>query len=233
MAHQIPVTAKNGQVIKFDILRQKRFRRLYISIKQHKPNPQVNVPYSVTPDMLTLFLLNNVDLVASKLSEQPEVRPFVDGGTILFKGKEVTLKRNDNLRVARYTDGCIEVPGTGARFERELLGFLQAQAYSVGAKYILRHSEALGVTCRRLFIKDSPRIWGHCKTTGEIMLNWRLICADEKYIDYVAAHEVCHLIEMNHSPAFWYHVSRVCPDYQKVESELFKVMSPILQAIGR
>lgn len=59
------------------------------------------------------------------------------------------------------------------------------------------------------------RMWGRCSSKGEIALNWRLIMAPEEAIDYVIIHELAHLVEFNHSPAFWENVAKFCPEYRQ------------------
>jgi predicted metal-dependent hydrolase len=76
-----------------------------------------------------------------------------------------------------------------------------------------RYAHALGRTYARLSIRDTRSRWGSCSSQGTLMYSWRLIMAPPAVLDYVAAHEVAHLVEMNHQPAFWDVVAGICPDY--------------------
>ncbi|MEO0818259.1 MAG: SprT family zinc-dependent metalloprotease, partial [Pseudomonadota bacterium] len=76
------------------------------------------------------------------------------------------------------------------------------------------HCRALGVEARRIAVKDTRSRWGSCTSDGRLSFSWRLVCAPPEVLDYVAAHECAHLLEMNHSDRFWAHVERICPDWK-------------------
>lgn len=76
-----------------------------------------------------------------------------------------------------------------------------------------RYAGQLGRSYARLSIRDTRSRWGSCSSQGGLMYSWRLIMAPPAVLEYVAAHEVAHLVEMNHQPAFWDVVAELCPDY--------------------
>lgn len=91
--------------------------------------------------------------------------------------------------------------------------------YRAQARYVLRqrasaHALALGVEFGRIAIKDTRSRWGSCSELGNLNFSWRLMLAPRAVMDYVVAHEVAHLRELNHSPRFWQHVEALCPDYR-------------------
>lgn len=75
------------------------------------------------------------------------------------------------------------------------------------------HAGRLGALYNRVSIGDMKSRWGSCSSRGTLRFNWRLVLAPEAVLDYVAAHEVAHLLEMNHSDRFWAHVEKCRPDY--------------------
>src|SRR6185503_17876423 len=83
-----------------------------------------------------------------------------------------------------------------------------------------RYAQRLGVAIRRVSIRDQASRWGSCSTTGVLSYSWRLILAPPFVLDYLAAHEVAHLIEMNHSPRFWRIVLGACPDAHRAKAWL-------------
>ncbi len=83
-----------------------------------------------------------------------------------------------------------------------------------------RAAEALGVTIKRVSIRDPSSRWGSCSTTGVLSYSWRLILAPPFVLDYLAAHETAHLVEMNHSRRFWRVVERICPHVARAKSWL-------------
>jgi predicted metal-dependent hydrolase len=74
-----------------------------------------------------------------------------------------------------------------------------------------RYAAELGVAARRVTVRDQSSRWGSCSTAGALSYSWRLILAPPFVLDYLAAHEVAHLVEMNHSRRFWRVVERICP----------------------
>ena len=83
-----------------------------------------------------------------------------------------------------------------------------------------RYADALGLTFKRLTVRDQSSRWGSCSTNGMLSFSWRLILAPCQVLDYLAAHEVAHLVEMNHSPRFWRLVQRICPHHQSAKAWL-------------
>ena len=84
---------------------------------------------------------------------------------------------------------------------------------------LLAQSEAvaLGVTYSRITMRNQRSRWGSCSSSGALSFNWRLVLAPHDVLDYVVVHEVCHLVELNHGPAFWRLVEKRRPGY--VESK--------------
>lgn len=97
--------------------------------------------------------------------------------------------------------------------------------YRLGAARLLparveRFVLALGLDRPRVIIADQKTRWGSCNKKGELRLNWRIVMAPLALVDYLAAHEVCHLLVPNHSPAFWRRVAELLPDYAQRRAEL-------------
>lgn len=91
---------------------------------------------------------------------------------------------------------------------------LREQARIVLTEKTEYYKSIIGVEYRRLRIGDQKTRWGSCSSKATISYNWRLVLMPEKIMDYVVVHELCHLLEMNHSKVFWNHVSDVIPDYK-------------------
>ena len=83
-----------------------------------------------------------------------------------------------------------------------------------------QHAATLGVRVRRISIRDQSSRWGSCTSAGSLSFSWRLILAPPFVLDYLAAHEVAHLVEMNHSPRFWRVVGRICPSMERAKKWL-------------
>jgi predicted metal-dependent hydrolase len=101
-----------------------------------------------------------------------------------------------------------------------VLDYLKREARKELQKASLYYAQALGVKVRRLSIRDQSSRWGSCTSAGSLSFSWRLILAPSRVLDYLAAHEVAHLVEMNHSAKFWRLVRRICPDHEAAKAWL-------------
>jgi len=107
-----------------------------------------------------------------------------------------------------------------AKSARHNDGWYRRHAQSYFRGRVERYSAVLGIEPPRVFISNAQTRWGSCNANREVRLNWRLIQASPHIIDYVVAHELAHLKEMNHSARFWRVVERMCPGYQTARTEL-------------
>jgi predicted metal-dependent hydrolase len=105
----------------------------------------------------------------------------------------------------------IHVPGDAAHAERRLRDWLKALARKELSEASLRYAAAMGTTVKAISVRDQASRWGSCAADGKLSYSWRLIMAPAFVLDYVAAHEVAHRLEMNHGPRFWRLVLTHCP----------------------
>jgi predicted metal-dependent hydrolase len=116
-------------------------------------------------------------------------------------------------RAARFAEGVIAVP-PGPREGPRIKALLTALARERLSRAVSVHAGALGRVPGQLTLRDPKSRWGSCSSKGDLMFSWRLIMVPPAVLDYVAAHEVAHLVEMNHSDAFWRVCARLRPDYR-------------------
>ncbi|MGB3178768.1 MAG: SprT family zinc-dependent metalloprotease [Albidovulum sp.] len=146
--------------------------------------------------------------------QQTGVREVVSAGAYLpFEGRTL-LVTPAQLRATRIQGEALLVPETPA----EMIGPRVKAFYKLAARQRLQaacdtYAAQLGRPFTRLTLRDTRSRWGSCTHDGGLMFSWRLIMAPPEVLAYVAAHEVAHLAEMNHSPAFWAVVERLMPDY--------------------
>jgi predicted metal-dependent hydrolase len=112
------------------------------------------------------------------------------------------------------------VAGQAPHVPRRVRDFLKREAKRDLEAASRRAADALAVSIKRVSIRDQASRWGSCSTTGVLSYSWRLIFAPPFVLDYLAAHEVAHLVEMNHSQRFWRLVERICPHMRSAKSWL-------------
>jgi len=112
------------------------------------------------------------------------------------------------------------VAGHTAHVARRITDYLKREAKRDLEAAVARYAERLGVKVRRISIRDQASRWGSCSTSGALSFSWRLVLAPRYVLDYLAAHEVAHLQEMNHSVRFWRLLGRICPDMERAKAWL-------------
>ncbi len=149
-------------------------------------------------------------------------RRFVDGETLPLLGIHYPLRIRESRRPAVVLERdrlCIDVGrlDDSERHQQRCLqllqDWLQQQAEAFLPQRLKYWSERLQLFPVSLKIRSYRSRWGSCDQQRRITLNNRLMMAPQAIIDYVIIHELCHLLELNHSPAFWAQVERHCPDY--------------------
>ncbi len=103
------------------------------------------------------------------------------------------------------------VRGDAEHMRRRITDFLKREARRDLEKASCGYADAMQVDFMRLSVRDTTTRWGSCSSTGTLSYSWRLIMAPPKVLDYVCAHEVAHIDQMNHGPEFWKLVYRHCP----------------------
>lgn len=101
------------------------------------------------------------------------------------------------------------------RLSPDQRAYYQQQAAAVFEERAMHFARLIGVEFNRITIREQKTRWGSCSSNRNLNFNWKVVLAPPEVLDYVVVHELCHLKEMNHSPAFWEEVSRVLPDYEK------------------
>lgn len=103
--------------------------------------------------------------------------------------------------------------------DRERAGYIAA-ARDIFSSKTAFYARIMGVSYKRIFIREQKTRWGSCSSNGNLNFNWRLIFAPEEVLDYVVVHELAHRREMNHSKAFYSIIESVLPDYRNARKWL-------------
>ena len=155
----------------------------------------------------------------------PEVQ-FVDGGRLPYLGKSLTLRLSSGLTgpslCANGDELHLALPADAdaARVRDSVQVWLKDQATRVLGERLQTLCARHGLQFRGWALSSARSQWGSCGADGRIRLNWRLIHYALPHIDYVVAHELAHLKEMNHGPAFWEQVGRLLPGFEAARDHM-------------
>ncbi|MBD3679632.1 MAG: M48 family metallopeptidase [Rhodobacteraceae bacterium] len=198
--------------IPITLRRSGRARRMSLRVSRLDGRVTLSIPSWTSEREALSFVREKEGWIRKALAETPGVVVPRIGGTVLFEGREVPVLEGAG-RGARYADGAFHL-APGARVGPALAGALKVMARDRLAEAVSRHSAAIGRDAGSISLRDTRSRWGSCASSGNLMFSWRLVMAPPEVLDYVAAHEVAHLAEMNHSPAFWQQVERLMPGYR-------------------
>ena len=147
--------------------------------------------------------------------EQPDGPPDLDGVAITIRGVghviEVIDGRGVPVHIQDLPAPSLKVRGEPEHMSRRIIDFLKREAKADLERASLGYAHAMDVRFKSLSVRDTTTRWGSCSSSGTLSYSWRLIMAPPRVLDYVAAHEVAHIREMNHGPDFWDLVYRHCP----------------------
>lgn len=250
----LPGIGRHERVIEHNEVRLvfvlQRSRRRSIGLMVSEQGLKVTAPSWVSLQQIDQAVLEKFDWILKKIQMQ-RVRQqrrqetqsnWRSGGIVAYLGQGIELQcgthTDPDARGQVWFEGLANDPREGDRLwlplppdsdtdqVRELAqGWLQRQARACFAKRLDHFARTAGLQPKSWRLSSASGRWGSCTADGRIGLNWRLIHFDLPIIDYVIAHELAHLRQLNHSPAFWDEVKAICPDYLKAYQAL-KGLSP-------
>lgn len=198
-------------------LRQTRAaRRLSLSVSHVDGGVTLTTPPHCSLDTLQRFVATHRAWLRNAVAAAPTAATIDDGVEIPFQGSPVTVRWASGRRSTQLSeeDKVLHVGGASADVGRRVVIWLREEARSRLLARSRHHADQLGVSFNTLHIRDTRSRWGSCSTSGALSYSWRLVLAPASVLDYVAAHEVAHLREMNHSARFWALVSVLKPDWR-------------------
>ncbi|MDP2738302.1 MAG: SprT family zinc-dependent metalloprotease [Pseudorhodobacter sp.] len=199
--------------VEITLRRSARARRFSLRVSQLDGRVTLSLPLRAREAEAIAFVRGHEGWIRAALAGVAQVAPVAIGAVLLLEGRLVTLEPGSG-RVPQLVDDSLRVPGAAAQVAVRVERYLRALARDRLIAASDRHADTLGCRYRSLTLRDTRSRWGSCTAAGGLMYSWRLIMAPPEVLDYVAAHEVAHLVEMNHSAAFWAVLARLCPGYQ-------------------
>lgn len=231
------VVATPQQEIGFVLLRS---RRRTIGFVISDDGLRVTAPNWVTLRQVDEAVVEKAGWILAKLRDWHKRREQLAlsqtqwraGGELPYLGKRIVLELGSRERRATLAgdadapcDGdalrlALPADAAASRIRDAAQAWLQQRAGIWFGARLAHFLQASGLQIRRWRLSSAATRWGSCTSDGNIMLNWRLIHFAPAIIDYVIAHELAHLREMNHSPNFWTEVGQILPEYQQARDVL-------------
>ncbi len=212
--------------VEVELVRHARARRFTLRVSRSDGRVRLSLPVRASEDEALAFLTDRERWLRGHLAAAPVLRRPEIGGTIPVEGVDRPILPGGG-RAARLEAGAIHVPDSSTAATR-IAALFKSMAREKLAEATVGHAIALDQTPGRITLRDTRSRWGSCSARGDLMFSWRLVMAPPPVLDYVAAHEVAHLVEMNHSARFWALCARLCPGYEAPRAWLKKNGAEIL-----
>lgn len=188
-------------------------RRISLRISRLDGRVTLTCPLRTSDREALAFAHEKADWLRRNLMAQPDQAVVALGAALPFEGRMLRIASCTG-RLVRIDGDSLLVPGRPDTVGARLGAFLKQSARDRLAAASDHYAARLGRDYTRLTLRDTRSRWGSCTSDGGLMYSWRLIMAPPEVLAYVAAHEVAHLAEMNHSAAFWNTVTRLYGDYR-------------------
>lgn len=225
-----------GRTLPLKIVENGRARRLTLRIDAGGQGLRITTPPGLAVREVEKFLQRHQGWLEErlvKLPDQPQLRP---GVKLPLRGVPHLVVHEPGRRgtvTITQVDGApaLLVHGDAGHLPRRLADFLKREARRDIEALVTKHTAAVGRAATSIRFKDTTSRWGSCSASGALSFNWRIMMAPPLVIDYLVAHEVAHLKEMNHGPKFWRLCAKLCPRTEEAKAWL-KRNGAALQAIG-
>lgn len=185
-----------------------RARRITLRVSQVDGRVTITLPRHVAEREALAFAAQKEAWIRKHLNGRVTTVRMAPGAVLPVAGQEVTLDFGPG-RSVRLEDTRLLVPGAADGMGPRVAGYLKARARDTLAAASDHYAARLGRPYTGLTLRDTRSRWGSCSSSGRLMYSWRLILAPPAVLNYVAAHEVAHLAQMNHGPRFWAEVERI------------------------
>lgn len=239
MSQPVPARTEvmlDGEPVSIAVRVSARARSYRLTVPHHG-DPVLTFPANGRWSEAEAFLHRHLNWLAARRRRAAPATPFAPGEIIPLRGVPHRIAPTGRLRgrveiVAGADLPDLLVPGEPQHILRRLTDWLKSEAQKDLTDRSIAHAATLGVTVTAVTMRAQSTRWGSCSSTGRLSYNWRLILAPPFVLDYVAAHEVAHLVHMNHSASFWKTVERALPGSERGRAWL-KVHGKKLMGYGR
>jgi len=194
----------DGRAVELSLKLNPRARRLIVKVHPSTGEVMVIAPTKRGLDRAVDFARGESAWIAHQLALVPSRVVLAPGVHVPFRGVDHLVLRGDQGPVTvDPTSGVIKVSGGAEYAPRRLVDFLKKQAKREVEAKSFEFAAKIGLKPHRITVRDTASRWGSCSSTKSLSFSWRLILAPTFVLDYVVAHEVAHMKEMNHGVRFW------------------------------
>jgi predicted metal-dependent hydrolase len=217
--------AHSGEVYRVAIRRSPQSRRFTLRVRAPTRDVLLTMPERASLKAAREFAERHSAWIGARLARLPRPVVFAPGETAPLRGVDHAIVHRPHARGVVWVEQgeggpLICVAGEGPHVSRRVADFLKREARKDIEAAVLRYAKALGVRPKSLAVRDTVSRWGSCSSEGRLSFSWRLILAPPNVLDYLAAHEVTHMVHLNHSEKFWTLLCRICPDTNRAEGWL-------------
>jgi predicted metal-dependent hydrolase len=214
-----------GRAVEVSVRLNPRARRLIVKVHPATGEVSVVAPSQRALDRALDFARGQSDWIARQLSHVPAPVALIAGAKLPFLGREHVIREGEGGPAPVWTeeDGdtrILYVAGRKEHTPRRVLDFLKREARRHLELRVIEYSARIGLRHRRITVRDTASRWGSCSSGRSLSFSWRLVLTPAFVMDYVVAHEVAHMREMNHGPAFWRIVKDLVGDVRKPQKWL-------------
>ena len=206
--------AVDGVNVAVSVKLNSRARRIVLRVNPANGEVIVTAPARGGAGPALAFARRETQWIARQLQRMPEKVALLPGAEVPYLGLNHPIRHSAARGPAPVwtEDGVLMVSGRIEHASRRLIDFFKREARQLLAARAVEYAARLGARPHRISVRDTKSRWGSCSQQGALSFCWRLVFAPDYVRDYVVAHEVAHLKEMNHSPRFWAHVKTLSPD---------------------
>ncbi|MBS0548515.1 MAG: M48 family metallopeptidase [Proteobacteria bacterium] len=203
--------AHAGADLPVTFVRSARARRASLRVDPARRRIVLTAPLRMARGTAVGFAQQQAGWIAARLKRLPALRPFVDGADVpLFGVPHRVRHRADARGTVWLENGEIHVAGRPEHLPRRLRDWLTAEIRRRLVSLVEAKAARVERAAKRVTVRDTRSRWGSCAPDGALSFSWRLVFAPPEVIDYLVAHEVAHLVHMNHGPRFWALAERLC-----------------------
>ncbi len=221
---QFEIATESG-IVAVKLRRHPGARNYTLRLKSATGTPVLTMPVRGSLRQARTFLDRHASWLLRQIDKLPRGIPIANGGTIPLRGVAHRIRHAPGRRTTTVVEGedgepTIVVAGAAAHLRRRVIDFMKREAKRDLEPLVQQHTARLGVGATAVRLRDQTSRWGSCTANGRLSFSWRLVMAPPFVLDYLAAHEVAHLREMNHSPRFWRLVEMLCPKTRQARAWL-------------